>query len=80
MTQHEKSWVAAATRKENVFLVKSNIGTRKAWYYLDVILLRLPLFQRRIGNESLRLTEYGQILFSGWGENPPENIRMQVES
>ncbi len=63
----------AASRGELVYLVTGNDRGKRAWYYLRVEKLKLPLFLKRLKNqnETFPLLDFGEIVLSGWGERPP---------
>lgn len=56
----------------NLFLVRGNDSTgRKAWYYLQVQRGKVSQFEKQIATTSVKLTDFGQIILSGYGEDPP---------
>ena len=66
---------------DRIFLVKGDDRGRPAWYY--VLILdddeKMRLFTEKIQKtndveRSIDLTKYGQVLESGWGEDPPNII------
>ena len=79
MKREEKKWAFSLTKKENIFLLRSKIKDKTAWYYLDVFPNKVVLFEKRIGAQSLDLKEYGKILFYGWGDEPPKEIKQKIE-
>ena len=65
--------------KQNVYLVNSPMGDNSAWYYILLDGLKKPIFEAKIGKEALDLKDYGQILYSGWGAEPPADIQKKIE-
>lgn len=66
----------------NLFLVRGNDSTgRKAWYYLQVQRGKVTQFEKQIATTTVKLTEFGTIILSGYGENPPPDAveRMKRE-
>lgn len=61
-------------RPELVFLVTGKDGGRRAWYYIRVRKPRLEAFKRALGGNQIHLKQYGEILYSGFRRDPPEQI------
>ena len=71
-----------AARPDHIFLVRGNdISGEAAWYYIMVDRGKREAFRNQNGVSRLSLSEYGTILYSGFGENPPDAIvkRMNKE-
>lgn len=71
---------------ERIFLVKGDDRDRPAWYYVLVVDddEKMRLFIEKIQKtnaveRSIDLTNYGQVLESGWGEDPPNIIHDSIE-
>ena len=62
---------------ERIYLLRGRNRGKPAWYYVQVEKVLLPLFLRRIGGD-LGVADFGLILKSGWGKDPPENVRKNV--
>jgi hypothetical protein len=68
------------TRPDQIFLVRGkDTHGRTAWYYVLVDRVKRDSFKGKAGVPFLRLTDYGQILHSGFGANPPESIIQLME-
>lgn len=66
-------------RAEHLFLVRGRDASgQKAWYYVLVDKSKRDAFRVREGQAFLKLTDYGDIIASGFGEQPPEDIRQQM--
>lgn len=65
---------------KSVYLINSKIGNRHAWYYILVGSIKKPLLINKVGKESLDLKNYGEILFSGWGKEPPKEIQEKLNA
>lgn len=69
------------SRSDLVYLarMKEIPSGKDAWYYVQLRNRALvPVFLEKIKIE-IELTEYGDVLFSGWGTEPPAEIRKKVE-
>lgn len=58
----------------NVYLVRGKDGTRDAWHYVAVDKVKQPLFQNALKSGALDVSQFGKIIRSGWGENPPPEV------
>ncbi len=62
-------------RSRHIYLIRGkDITGRQAWYYLRVCRRPPALFEKAVRQGSIQLTDYGEILFSGYGQDPPETI------
>lgn len=61
-------------KKDLLWLVRGEEMGMKCWFYVVIDQLKLPIFKKQLGSESMNLLKLGQIIESGWGENPPEEI------
>ena len=60
--------------KESVFLVRGKAEGKEAWHYVEVERIKPPLFQEALKSGTVNIIQYGTILRSGWGNNPPQDI------
>jgi hypothetical protein len=63
-----------SVNNSNIYLVRGDNQDKKAWYYLEVDPVKMPLFKRDINKSSIDLSLYGTILECGWGKNPPQDL------
>jgi hypothetical protein len=69
------------SRSSLVYLVrlKEEPSELDAWYYLQVKSKTLEsIFLKKI-KTGINLTDYGTILYSGWGDEPPEDIKQKIK-
>lgn len=68
------------SRPDHIFLIRGRDASgERAWYYVIIDKGKLDLFKAKIGTPFLRLTDYGQILNSGFGEEPSEEVKRFME-
>lgn len=69
------------SRTENLYLSKGKDKGRSAWYYVLVEKNKLPLFLKKYEspNQLINLEDYGDVILSGWGENPPADAVKQIK-
>ena len=65
---------------ERVHLVRGTEKGRPAWHY--VLLVddeeTIEKFKETVKSGKLDVADYGQVLFSGWGEDPPNDITEKI--
>ena len=61
-----------------VFLTRGKYLEVYTWHYVKLDILKLPLFQKALKSDEMDVADYGEILFSGWGANPPDDIRRKI--
>ena len=66
--------------KDRCYLVRGKDRGRPAWHYVMVSKTLLGLFLKRTKGGRLDVADFGTILKSGWGENPPERTRKEVDT
>jgi hypothetical protein len=62
-----------------VYLVRGKDAGKAAWHYVLIDKVKLPLFKQKLKSGSLDVSEYGKILYSGWGEDPPQEIVDEIK-
>lgn len=65
-----------------VYLVRGRDNDRPAWYYVLLDRRKVALFLGRLKSKdgSVQLLDYGKILASGWGENPPDDVKKRINT
>jgi hypothetical protein len=63
-----------SSKSDLIYLVKGIDDNRQAWYYVLVERLKVSLFLKALNDEIIHLDNYGEVLHSAYGENPPEEI------
>ena len=64
---------------ERIYLVRGKDREKLAWHYVLVKKALLPLFLRRANGGRLDVADFGRVLESGWGKDPPEDIRKSIK-
>lgn len=63
-----------ASKADLIYLVKGVDDGRNAWYYVLVERLKLSLFLKALNDDIIHLENYGVILYSAYGDEPPQEI------
>ncbi|MDX1975578.1 MAG: hypothetical protein SFT92_07900 [Rickettsiales bacterium] len=64
--------------RERWFLVRSTQQGQARWHYIIVPDIKVAAFQRALQKGSVDLDDYGEVTFSGAGDEPPEAIQQAV--
>jgi len=64
---------------ELIYLVKGIDAGRNAWYYVLVDRLKVQLFLKALNDEIIHLENYGKILHSAYGDEPPEEVTVALK-
>jgi hypothetical protein len=70
-----------ASQSDLVYLVRapSKPGMKMAWYYVQVASkAKLPIFLKEV-KKGTNLEALGTILYSGWGDEPPDDIKQKIK-
>lgn len=62
-----------------IYLVNGNDRGRSAWYYVVVDRLKVQMFLKAMNSDSINLDDYGVVIYSAYGDNPPESITQKVK-
>lgn len=57
-----------------IYLVKGIDDGRNAWYYVLVDRPKVQLFLKALNDDIIHLENYGVILYSAYGDDPPQEI------
>ncbi len=70
----------SSSRTDCIYLVRGNDSTsRAAWYYVMVDKPKKRLFEIDAKRGQIQLTDYGKIIYSGYGENPPDDMKKKMK-
>lgn len=66
---------------ERVFLVRGKDKGRPAWHYVMLVddEETIKIFHEKIKESKVDVADYGQVLESGWGKDPPNEVRDRME-
>ncbi|NDF13124.1 MAG: hypothetical protein EB060_09980 [Proteobacteria bacterium] len=66
--------------KNNIFLVTGDDDGLNAWYYVQTDQRKASMLLKEAPGKKTKLTDYGEILDSGWGAMPPRAIQAKYQS
>ncbi|XP_077977942.1 uncharacterized protein LOC144433508 [Glandiceps talaboti] len=71
---------ADLSSSDYMYLVRGTDRGKRAWHYVQVDRMKYPLFMKNTNGGSLDVVEYGNVVKSGWGEEPPTSVREEITS
>ncbi len=78
--KNPQSFTDQVTRRGDlVYLVHGKDRNRDAWHYVLVDKPKLPMFLKQIETGSIDVALFGEVLRSGWGKNPPDDVVKAIE-
>jgi hypothetical protein len=69
-----------AGKVDLIYLVKGVDDNRNAWYYVLVERLKLSLFLKDLNDDIIHLENYGEILYSAYGDEPSQEITDKLKA
>jgi hypothetical protein len=54
-------------------------GGRDAWYFMYIASPKQKKFTKAVQSGPTNLTDYGEIIESGWGKYPPKEVMEKME-
>ena len=73
------TWEDRIFKTRLVYLVRGKDGGSTAWHYVLVDKDKVEDFKAKIKSGSIDVADYGKVLYSGWGEDPPKDITRKVD-
>ena len=65
-------------REDNLYLVRGKDKGKPAWHYVDVKMASSGLFHKTTKGGSVDVANFGTVLASGWGDDPPANKKEEI--
>ena len=68
-----------ASRTELVRLARGSEDGKQTWYYIRVEKSKLSIYLNKMKRgETINVYNFGEVLYYGWGEEPPKDITQKV--
>lgn len=68
------------SKADLIYLVKGVDAGSNAWYYVLVDRLKLQLFLKALDDDIIHLENFGVILFSAYGDEPPVEVTNKLKA
>ena len=72
------TWMDRIINGRYVYLVRGKDKDKPAWHYVLVDEKKENQFKAQVATGNIDVAEYGKILYSGWGKDPPEEKKKQI--
>lgn len=63
-----------------IFLITGKNQGRALWHYVRVPPEQVSALKQAVKTGALNVGQYGEVLYSGWGEAPPDSITDKVRA
>ncbi len=63
-----------------IFLVNGMNNGKELWHYVRVPPEKVMVFKSAVRKGSLDVSKFGEVLFSGWGKEPPKEIQQKIKN
>ena len=63
-----------------VYLVRGKDRGREAWHYVLIEPKKVNMFKDKVTSGTIDVADYGQVLDSGWGKDPPEKVKSAIDA
>ena len=60
-------------------MIRGKDRSKQAWHYVLVDEDKVEAFKSKISSGTIDVADYGKVLKSGWGENPPKDISRKID-
>ena len=77
-TRSNKTWKNTILGAR-VYKVCGKDGDKPAWHYVLVDEDKVQEFKDKVATGTIDVSDYGEVLYSGWGKDPPQDIIDKVD-
>ena len=79
-TRSNQTWTNLLLRPSTrVYKVRGKDKDKPAWHFVFVDEDKVQQFKDKIDTGNIDVADYGEVLYSGWGEDPPQDIIDKVD-
>lgn len=75
----ENSYAQGVKGLHKIYWVRGKDRGRAAWHCVKVPKNIEQMFLAKARSGSIDVADYGEVLHSGWGENPPDDLKKRIE-
>ena len=73
------TWIDRLFNSRYVYRVRGKDKDKPAWHYVLVDKEKVEQFKAKIKTGTIDVADYGKVLCSGWGEEPPKDKTKQID-
>ena len=67
-------------KNSSIYLVTAKEQGKDCWFYARVAQLKTPLLEAALAEGKLTVTDYGSVIYSGWGVEPDKEVAALVDA
>jgi hypothetical protein len=64
---------------QKIYLSQGRCNGTSTWHYVKVDALKVPLLKQAVKSGSVDVADFGEVICSGWGKNPPESVIEMIQ-
>ena len=68
------------SRPSLIYLVRGKDKGRQAWHYVLVDEGQENAFKEKVASGTVDVAVYGKVIKSGWGKDPPDDVKDAIDS
>ena len=72
-----ETFLQGDSRRRRLYLVRGKDRGKTAWHYVLIKADIIGEFLKRVDSGTIDVADYGQVLRSGWGQDPPEGVKQR---
>ena len=77
--QAHHTWMNRLINGAYYYIVRGTDGGKPAWHCVLIDKEKIEQFKAKVATGTVDVAHFGQILCSGWGKDPPEEKKRQLE-
>ena len=71
-------WEDRLLKCDQIYLVRGKDKSKQAWHYVLVDEDKIEAFNAKVKSGNIDVADYGTVLYSGWGQDPPKDIKRKI--
>ena len=72
-------WEDRLLKGERIYLIRGKDKGKQAWHYVLVDEDKIVTFNAKVKSGNIDVADYGTVLYSGWGQDPPKDIKHKID-
>ena len=72
-------WEDRLLKGDRIYLVRGKDKGKQAWHYVLVDEDKIEAFNAMVNTGTIDVADYGTVLHSGWGQDPPKDIKRKID-
>ena len=72
-------WEDRLLKGNQIYLVRGKDRDKQAWHYVLVDEDKIEAFNAKVKSGNIDVADYGTVLYSGWGQDPPKDTKRKID-